>query len=102
MITITTTQIRPSLDVEFYILTEPLVHSTFQAIVNSTVNIAEPPVFSMSEDGLVHVSVAKYADEAQLNGFLTEMETLLPGFFEARQVYSDANGIDVQRAMTIS
>jgi hypothetical protein len=101
MIVITTTQTRPTLDVPFYIDTAPLVKSSFHALCSTTSHFASPPTFSLSNDGLVHTSVAQYNDQASCDAFLTEMQSTLPGFFDDRNAYSVANGIVITRTQEV-
>lgn len=101
MIVVTTVQIRADLDTPFYVETQPLVQSTFAAIVNSTANMAEPPMFVLSVDGLTHTSIAKYETQEQLNAFLAEVQQLLPEFFTLRQDYNAAHGITSARTITV-
>lgn len=100
MITVTTVQTRPSIDVEFYIDTVPLVKSSLMAAVNTSETFAEAPTFEISEDGLSHTSTAKYNSLDDLNAFLAELEAVLPGFIAARDAYSSANGISILRSIS--
>jgi len=102
MITVTTTQQRQSSDTPFYIFTVPLVRSTFISLVSNTPNFAEPPVFTLSEDGLVHTSVAKYVDEDQLTTLLDELFQVLPNFFADRAIYDVRNDINTVRTVSIT
>lgn len=97
MIIVTTTQVRPSTEVEFYTGTQPLVSSALVALVSDSPHFSEPATFVMSEDGLIHQAVAKYPSEAALQAFLDELEQVVPGFFAARDAYSAEVGIIVNR-----
>lgn len=102
MITVTTTQTRPSADVPFFIDANPESRDILLALVNTTQHLAAPPSFSLSEDGLTHTTVAVFIDQNQYDAFMTELEAVLPGFISARDEYSLQNGIQVNKTTNVS
>jgi hypothetical protein len=100
MITVTTTQARPSVDIPFYMETQPLVADSFRTLLNTTVNFAMQPTFSLSVDWLVHTSIATYDSHEQYEAFIQELNFTLPGFFAARNAYCEEHGIWIDRTVT--
>lgn len=102
MITVVTTQTRPSISVPFFMDTVPVIAIAVEDVVRRTSTMAAPATFTMTEDLLTHTSTAVYANQQDLDTFLAEMDVAVPHFFTSRENYCTASGITLERVVTTS
>jgi hypothetical protein len=100
MITVTTTQVRPSVSVPFFLDAEPVISIAMEDIIRRTNTQAAPPTFTISEDMLTHEAVATYDTQQDLDTFLAEVAVSLPHFFTSRENYCLANNIGLTRVIS--
>jgi hypothetical protein len=96
MITVTTTYVRPAVEVKFYLDSAPTVAAAFQQVM---IDSSHSPVYSYeySGDMLTFTSVAEYGNQTELDGFLADLDAALPTFFADRDAYCSANSISITR-----
>lgn len=95
MITVTTTYVRPSTDVNFYLEDNPEVLDKLFQLIRESQNAPTEQDFMLNE--FTNVSVATYNNLEQLNNFLTELEIAVPNFFSNRDAYCAQVGITISR-----
>lgn len=98
MIIVTTTQVRPSVEIPFYLDTTPALKTAVSAFIDAETRIQSMSTV-VSEDLLTNTSVAVYDTQEDLDAVLAAYNEAFPGFFDARQGYCDSMGITLTRTV---
>jgi hypothetical protein len=100
MVTVITTQTRPSVNLPLYFdtLSETQKQAFFNFVYSSPYVVTA--IFEWDIDNLINTSIATYPDEASLNSFLAEFNQVFPTFMTDREEYSINNGIIVTRQVS--
>ena len=98
MIVVTTTQVRPSVEIPFYLDTTPSLKTAVSEFIDAAARIQSMSTV-VSEDQLTNTSVAIYETQEDLDAVLADYNTAFPGFFDARQQYCDSMGITLTRVV---
>lgn len=97
MINVITFQVRPSLDVPFFLEHHPELAVSLQECIEDSTNLVAPPVFYIDLEGTRHVSIATYQSYDDLQAFLLELEQTAPNFMSMRDTYNRDNNISASR-----